>query len=598
MGPRRRSPVIRAVRALLAPVAIIAATVVVLVSALGASPTTTSTTTTSVAPATSSTTTPTATAANWLTTWTSPMDYYFTERDLKPLPAVDATFRDLARVAVGGRAVKLQLSNTWSLSPTTFDAVTVGVEQSGAAVVPGSIVPVTFAGQPSVTIPAGARVMSDPIAMTVHAGETLAISLSVSGAATVSIHNCCVGHVDSYGTRNGAGNLTSDPAATPFVYGDFNMRWLSAIAVSGSSARGTVVAFGDSITEGFNNAGLSWPTLLQRRIGRLAPSEQLAVVDEGIAGNTVSVFPRGTTFAELDGGLPGVTRFGPDALALPGVRDVVVFLGTNDIWFGAGGSNLAHPIAPYGTAPRIEAALRALIDRAHAHGLKIFGVTLLPRATFVGGNGEEPEAWTPSDQATMDAVNAWILSPSSGFDGTIDLAAVMGDVYNGACRPTTPFAPYYTVDNLHPNTAGQTVMANAISTTLFGMPQAPTLPPLVAATPTPGCPAAVTAERVLAEGSAPATTTTTTTTTIPSRRAHPVHHRAGSNATARLLVAVALTILIGLIVIGLVARRRRALRRQRAREAVRAYRGPGRFPPSPRPPSPRPPSPRPPSSRR
>lgn len=584
MGPRRRSPVLRAVQALLAPVAIIAGTVVILVSALGASPTTTSTatsTTTTTPPTPTSSTTVPATGSNWLTTWTSPMDYYFTEHGLQPVPAVDATFRDIARVAVGGRFIELQLSNTWSLTPTTFAAVTVGVQQSGAAVVPGSIVPVTFAGRPSVTIPAGGRVRSDPIALAVHAGETLAISLSVSGSATVSIHNCCFGHIDSYGTRNGAGNLTADPAATPFFYGDYNMRWLSAIAVSGSSAQGTVVAFGDSITEGFNNAGLSWPTLLQRRISHLAPSQQVAVVDEGIAGNTVSTFPRGTTYAELDGGLPGVTRFGPDALALPGVKDVVVFLGTNDIWFGAGGSNLTHPIPPYGTAPRIEAALRALIDRAHAHGLKVFGVTLLPRATFAGGNGEEPEIWTPSDQATMDAVNAWILSPSSGFDGTIDLAAVMGDVYNGACRPTTPFAPYYTVDNLHPNTAGQTVMANAISTTLFGIPQAPTLPPLVAATPTPGCPAALTAERVLAAGSAVATTTTTTT--IPPRKTHPTHHPAQSNATLRRLVGALLVVVIGLVVVALVARQRRARRRRRAREAMRAYRGPSGFPPSPRP---------------
>ena len=551
-----------------------------LVSAIGASSTTTSSTTTTTTAST--TTVPASTGSGWLTAWTSPMDYYFTEHALTPVPANNATFRDIARVAVGGRSIEIQLSNTWSLTPTTFDAITVGVQQSGAAVVPGSMVPVTFAGHPSVTIPAGARVMSDPIALQVHAGENLAISLSISGSAVVSIHNCCFGHIDSYGTRDGAGNVTSDPAATPFVYGDFNMRWLSAIAVAGSAAQGTVVAFGDSITEGFNNAGLSWPTLLQRRIGRLAPSEQVSVVDEGIAGNTVSVFPKGTTFAELDGGVPGVTRVGPDALALPGAKDVVLFMGTNDIWFGAGGSDLAHPIAPYGTAPRIEAAMRAIIARAHAHGLRIFGVTLLPRATFLGGNGEEPEVWTPSDQATMDAVNAWILSPGSGFDGTIDLAAVMGDVYNGACRPSTPFAPYYTVDNLHPNTAGQTVMADAIPTTLFGIPEAPTLAPLVAATPTAGCPGAAAAERVLAQGRTPATTTTTTP---PKHPTHPVHHRARPNSSVRDLVG-ALAILVALLVlVGLVARRRRTLRRRRrAREAVRAYRGPGGFPPSPRPP--------------
>ena len=531
------------------------------------------------------TSTPAASGVHWQTAWTSPMDYFYSNEAHQPIPATNATYRDIAQLAVGGQSIKIQLSNTWSTTSTTFAAVTVGVQQSGAAVVAGTLVPVTFQGSSSITIAAGQRVMSDPVAITVHAGESLSISLWVAGSATVSLHNCCVGHIDSYGTVDGAGNQVHNPSATKFIYADYNMRWLSAIAVAGSPAQATVVAFGDSITEGFNNAGLGWPTPLQQRIAQLPPSQQVSVVDEGIAGNTVSVFPPYTSYAEVDGGLPGVTRVGPDALDLPGVRYIIMLLGTNDIWFGAGGENMKHPIAPYGSAASIEAAMSSIIAQAHARGVKIIGATLLPRSSFNGGNGESREIWTPSDQAILAAVNAWILSPQSGFDATINLAAVMGDVYNGACQPATPFAPYYTVDNLHPNTAGQTAMANAIATTLFGIPQAPQVASSVVATPTPNCPGATLAAQVLALGRAIPTTTTTpstTTSTTTTTTTVPAAHR---GVVARVVswlkvLGAVLAVLAVLVVILRIRRRRRAIRRrQQARAAIRDYRGPGGSPP-------------------
>lgn len=529
-----------------------------------------------------STTTATAPAAPaWQTAWSSPMD-------LTLGTAYDATARDIAAVSVPGTSLKFQFSNMWSSTPTTFGAVTVGIQQSGAAVVPGSFVPVTFnGGSRAVTIPAGGRATSDPVAMTVKAGEAMAVSLSVSGSATVSVHFCCEGRIDSYATANGVSDQSTNPAASAFVLGDSNIRWLSAISVSGTQSLGTVVAFGDSITEGFNNTGFGWPDALQARIAQLPPSRQVALANEGIAGNTLTAFPPGTTYAESSGGLPGVTRLGPDALTLPGVKDVILFLGTNDIWFGAGGEDTARPLPPYGTAPAIEAAMTAVIAQTHAAGIKIFGVTLLPRSSFIGDHDEKPETWSPTDQATLAAVNAWILTPGNGFDGTIDLAAVMGDVYNGACLPDTPFAPYYTVDNLHPNTAGQTVMADAIPTSMLGMPAAPQVPQLLAVAPTPGCPAATTAEHVLALGgsvaaSSPTTTSPSSTTTRPTPPQPATHAgRSGSTPTSYLLGLGAL-IVAGTGSLLLIMRRRKRRRRWQHRALDRRY--PLRTPVAPSPP--------------
>jgi hypothetical protein len=37
--------------------------------------------------------------------------------------------------------------------------------------------------------------------------------LSIEGSATVSVHFCCKGHIDSYATMNGVGDQTANPAA-------------------------------------------------------------------------------------------------------------------------------------------------------------------------------------------------------------------------------------------------------------------------------------------------------------------------------------------------------------------------------------------------
>ncbi|MDH2904358.1 MAG: GDSL-type esterase/lipase family protein [Actinomycetota bacterium] len=525
-----------------------------------------------------SATTTTATAPAWQTTWTSPTD-------LGVGVTANSTTRDIATVAVAGTSLEFTFSNLWSATPTTFSAVTVGVQRTGVVVAPGTFIPVTFNASRSVIIAPHARVTSDPIAMTVHAGESLAISIAVSGSATVSVHYCCYGRIDSYATSNGAGDLTASPSGAGFdpILTTPNMRWLSAISVGGSSAQGTVVALGDSITDGFGytNNGFSWVNALQRRISQLPASQQMSVVNEGIAGNTLLAFPPGTTYEVDSGGLPGVTRLSPDALALPGVKDVVLFLGINDIWFGAGGVT-GHPIPPYGTASALIAGMRQAINESHAHGIKVFGITLLPRSTSTGVDNEKPEIWSPSEQAIWSALKAWMLSSRSGFDGVINLAAMMGDVYNGACQPTLPYPPYFNSDNLHPNVVGQTVMADAVSTTIFGMPEAPQSPLLLNPTPTPGCAAAKLAEKTLALGSqsSPPTTSMTSVTrpVVSTIRPTPAPRGWTSHPTTYFAIALLASVVAALWSVRQRVHRRRALRRRMARPADVPRTSPPRLP--------------------
>ncbi len=467
--------------------------------------------------------------SQWLTSWSSAMDW------LEPSGvAFNATVRDIAQLGVGGSEVRIRLSNTWGTTPLNIGEVTVGEAGSGASLVPGTVRQVTFAGAGPIVIAPGTYVTSDPVPFVVHAGEKLGVSVWVPVSARATLHYCCQGDVDTYFTPNNGGNQAANPAGSPFTVSNTHTRWLADIEVSGSRAVGTVVAFGDSITDGYNASGFGWPRPLQERINELPPTERVAVVNEGIAGNTLNVFPPNTTYAMTSGGKPGLVRLGNDALSIPGTKDVVLFLGTNDLWFGA-------------TAQQLISGMKQAIEYVHDAGMKIFGVTLLPRA----GSAK----WTPTMDVYRRQVNEWIRSPTSGFNGVIDFAAVVRDVYNGACQPDAMFPGYNSGDNLHPNAAGQTAMANAVPTTLFNIPEAPHLPPLVNVTLTPNCPAAAQTREVLAESNPPPPvahhldSNTPTRPRIPRRVTSPGALARVLGSTTTLLILIIALIVATIVVI-------------------------------------------------
>ncbi|MHB8318390.1 MAG: GDSL-type esterase/lipase family protein [Acidimicrobiales bacterium] len=429
-------------------------------------------TTTHLAPVTT-TTTPTPV---WRVAWGSAMAWGFGI-------ASNATIRDLATVGVGGSQIRIRISNQYGNQPLVIGAATVGIEAQGAAIVPGTLHQVTFSGATGTTIPVGGYLYSDPVPLAVSSLQTLAVSVYVSNPDQVTVHPCCVGSVSSYFSSNGAGNLTAGVTSSGFVAASPWKRLVDAVDVLQTSGLGSIVVIGDSITDGYNTT-LQWVEVLQRRIDMLPPSEQRAVINEGITANTLTgVVPNDDS---KGGGQPGLARLQRDALSQSGVSEVILFLGTNDLWFGA-------------TAQEVIAGLQQAVNMVHQAGLRIVGVTLLPRET------SPSELWTPTQQTYLEQVNNWILT-SGAFDAVLDFATAVADVYNGNCYPTSMFYPYDSGDHLHPNPAGQTAMANSIDTTVLGLPPAPTVPPLVPVTPTPGC------QGVLG---IPSVTTTTTTTTSP-----------------------------------------------------------------------------------
>jgi lysophospholipase L1-like esterase len=392
----------------------------------------------------------------WRVAWGSAMAWGYGH-------ASNVTVRDMATLGVGGEAVRVRISNVFGTERLVIAEASVGLAASGASVVPGTLRPLTFGGASGTTVAAGRVVYSDPIRMKVSDRQTLAISVYASGNELVTVHPCCT-RIVSYFTPNGGGNLTMSVSGVGLRVASPWERWVDAVDVLQATGEGSIAVVGDSITEGYNTT-LRWTDVLQERIDRLPPRERRAVVNEGITANALTSVVR--TDEETGGGPSGLSRAARDALTQAGVSELVLFLGTNDLWFGA-------------TADQVIQGYKRVIAEAHQADIRIVGVTLLPRSA------SREERWTPLQQRYLHQVNQWILT-SGAFDGVLNLATTVSDIYGGACEPTAMFPPFDSGDHLHPDAAGQTAIADAVDASVLKLPRLPRVPPLLAVRPTTGC---------------------------------------------------------------------------------------------------------------
>jgi lysophospholipase L1-like esterase len=360
----------------------------------------------------------------------------------------DQTIRMVVHNTAPGSAVRVRLSNLTGTRPLRIGAVDIAVQAVGGDAVPGTSEVVTFSGSPATTIPAQAELTSDPVTMAVAAQENLLISIYLPGDTGPSSW-----HYDAHELTylSGPGNFAAQDTTIGYVAADTSWYYLEGLDVESATARCTVVAFGDSITNGFastTSAEDRWPDFLALRLEAEPGGTAFGVVDEGLDSNRV------LTDSLPAFGRSALQRFTHDALGQPGVRDVIVLEGINDIGFS--------PVVPYRsaegsvrmgtevTAGQIIAGYQQLIAAAHARGLRIFGATLLP---FQGAG-----YYSAAGEATREAVNAWIRT-SGAFDGVIDFDQVMRD----PADPLRLNPAYDSGDHLHPNDAGYQAMANAIN---------------------------------------------------------------------------------------------------------------------------------------
>ena len=372
----------------------------------------------------------------WVATWGAAMVAVDSGPDFS-----GQTLRQIVHASVGGEQTRVWFSNRFGKEPLHIEAAHVALSAEGSAVRPGSDHVLTFHHMTSVTVPPGATIVSDAVALHVPPFSDLAISMYLpSGTLGETAHS--LGLQTSYATH---GNAVDAATLSATEWSIHSWYFLSGVDVyaPGDSA---VVAFGDSITDGWRSTSDKnhrWPDVLAARLaadGATSEAGVLGVVNVGIGGNRVL----------LDGyGPNALSRFNRDVLARSDARYLIVLESINDI------GRYTSDHQPYGDlAQRLELGLSQLAVQAHQHGIRVFGATLTPYK----GCG----CYSPESEAVREKLNQWIRA-SQVFDGVIDFDRATRD-------PQHPlrFLPQYdSNDHLHPNDAGYKAMGDAVDLGLF-----------------------------------------------------------------------------------------------------------------------------------
>ena len=349
------------------------------------------------------------------------------------------TVREIVRISLGGGRFRVRLSNEYGAQPVLIGAAHVAVSAGGASIKAGTDRVLTFSGLPSILVPPGAPVVSDPVDLRAADLESLAISIylpQTTGPATWHLE----GKQTAYIVLGNATGLPSLGAGATTATARF---FLTGVEVVSREQQAAVVTFGDSITDGTQSTvdtDHRWPDRLAERLAASRDND-VGIVNEGISGNRI---------LHDNAGPNALSRLDRDVLATPGARFATVLLGINDIGFG--GFIPAEAV----TADDIIAGHRQLIARAHSRGIRIYGATLTPF-----DNAGAPY-FSPAHEAQRQAVNAWIRS-SGEYDAVIDFDKVVRDPAN----PSKILPAFDSGDHLHPNDAGYKAMADSINLRLF-----------------------------------------------------------------------------------------------------------------------------------
>lgn len=372
---------------------------------------------------------------NWVASWAaSPMEVKL------PRPAGDQTFLDIVHLSLGGDEFRITLTNEFGLNPLRVDNVHVALASDDGKPGQGTDRPLTFDGQPSVLIPAGGTATSDPVHMRVQESSNLAVSIYLppQDVASPTCHQSAIS--TNYIFSGSQTTASSRLAGEPYNSWCF----LNNVQVNETTKAATIVALGDSITDGaYSTPGANhrWPDYLAIRLQANKKTSHLSVVNEGIGGNRVLFNGHGPSAA---------SRLDRDVIGQAGVKYLILLEGINDI------DQTINPHSPESqlTVQQLTSAVTQMVERAHQHDIKVYGATLTP-------NGGAKRV-TPHVNELRNGYNEW-LRTSGVVDKVIDFDKAVRDPE----KPNELLPVNDSGDHLHPSDAGYKAMADSIDLTLF-----------------------------------------------------------------------------------------------------------------------------------
>jgi lysophospholipase L1-like esterase len=370
--------------------------------------------------------------------------------------ATNQSFRLIVRPDIWGKQARIRLSNAFGTKPITFDAVHIGLQQSGSAILPGTNRPVTFSGKTTLTIAPGQSAVSDPVTLTfvtdpddkMLIGRRLSVSFHIAGdSGPMTWHAKAL--TTSYISPPNSGAKTAEETEQAFPYSSTSWYFLDALDMTAPAGTKAIVAFGDSITDGTAstiNGDDRWPDVFARRMHALY-GDRYSVVNAGIGGGMV-IGPADYATNPFSGGPSATDRLERDVISLSGVGTVIWLEGIND--FGNAGAKPED----------VETGVRDIVKRLRAKipGVRVFMATLT--SSF---NSTNASYGTPAMEEKRHSYNQFIRT-SGIFDGVVDFDAATFDAKTGELK--AEFQPNSSVggpgDRLHPNRAGYQAMGLAI----------------------------------------------------------------------------------------------------------------------------------------
>ncbi|MEO7495969.1 MAG: SGNH/GDSL hydrolase family protein, partial [Massilia sp.] len=349
------------------------------------------------------------------------------------------TLRQTMRLSLGGKALRVRLSNLYGKEPLVIGAATLRLADRDGAGGTRPFHTLRFSGASKVSVAPGTELYSDPLDGDFAGGDDVTVSLYVdSGPAVQSAH--VAAHASQYiaaGDQTGRATLDGARRMTSWFH-------IGAVEVAPVAAAPVLVAIGDSITDGSGSTddqNERWTDYLARRLKRQPGAPAIGVINASIGGNQMLRDDLGQKLLE---------RFERDVLGRAGVTHTLILIGVNDLGrLHKGGAETAQSRAAM--LGNLQAGWRQMIAQAHARGVCVLAGTLTP---YGGSTLYKPDAANEADRQTL---NQW-LRDSADIDGVADFDAAVRD----PAAPERLQARFDSGDHLHLSPAGYGAMGDAV----------------------------------------------------------------------------------------------------------------------------------------